>query len=77
MALGMGVAPLPDVAVTEERRSGQLVRLAWQDQPLDVASHQVWNPQRPLSPSLRAFQAFCSEALGPERDRTREGWPAG
>ncbi len=77
VALGMGVAPLPDVAVTEERRSGQLVRLAWQDQPLDVASHLVWNPQRPLSPSLRAFQAFCSEALGPERDQTREGWPAG
>lgn len=75
--LGMGIAPLPDVAVTEERRSGRLVRLAWKDEPLDVASHLVWNPLSPAAPPLRAFLAFCSEALGPEQPPHGAGRPAG
>lgn len=63
VALGMGIAPLPDVAVAAERSAGSLARLAWTDQPLEVASHLVWNPQHQISPSLKLFLDFCAEAL--------------
>jgi len=65
VALGMGIAPLPDVAAAAERRAGSLVRLAWTDQPLEVASHLVWNPQHLIGPSLKLFLDFCAEALSP------------
>jgi DNA-binding transcriptional LysR family regulator len=61
--LGMGIAPLPDIAVAEERRDGRLARLAWADQPLEVATHLVWNPQHVVGASVRAFLDFCSLAL--------------
>lgn len=60
--LGMGLAPLPEVAAAEEVRAGRLVRLAWRDQPLDLASHLVWNPRIPADPPLRAFLDFCAWA---------------
>lgn len=60
--LGMGIAPLPEVAAAEEVRAGRLVRLAWADQPLDLASHLVWNPRLPADPPLRAFLDFCAWA---------------
>jgi DNA-binding transcriptional LysR family regulator len=66
VALGMGIAPLPDVAAAAERRAGSLARLAWTDQPLEVASHMVWNPQHQIGPSLRLFLDFCADALSPE-----------
>jgi len=62
-ALGMGIAPLPEVAAEEELRSGRLARLAWADPPLDVASHLVWNPQHPPSRPLKAFLDHCAQAL--------------
>lgn len=65
VALGMGIAPLPDVAAAAERDAGSLVRLAWSDPPLDVASHLVWNPQHPVGAPLRVFLDFCAEAMGP------------
>jgi DNA-binding transcriptional LysR family regulator len=58
--LGMGIAPLPEVAAAEEVQAGRLVRLAWRDQPLDLASHLVWNPHRPTDPPLQAFLDFCA-----------------
>lgn len=58
--LGMGIAPLPDVAAAEERRTGRLVRLAWRDQTLDVASHLVWNARLMAPPPLQAFLDFCA-----------------
>lgn len=61
--LGMGVAPLPEVAVAEEVRQGRLVRLAWAGPPLEVSSHLVWNPGREAPPALRAFLDFCVKAL--------------
>ena len=61
----MAIAPLPDVAVAAERRAGSLIRLAWSDQPLEVASHLVWNPQHQISPSLKLFLDFCAAALSP------------
>jgi DNA-binding transcriptional LysR family regulator len=57
--LGMGIAPLPEVAAAEDVRAGRLARLAWRDQPLEVASHLVWNPHRPAAPGVRAFLEFC------------------
>ena len=60
--LGMGIAPLPEVAAAEEVHAGRLVRLAWRDQPLDLASHLVWNPRLPPDPPLRAFLDFCAWA---------------
>jgi DNA-binding transcriptional LysR family regulator len=62
--LGMGIAPLPEVAVAEEVRGHRLARLAWTDPPLDVASQLAWNPRQPVSPALRAFLDFCAGALG-------------
>jgi DNA-binding transcriptional LysR family regulator len=62
----MGIAPLPDVAAAAEWRAGSLARLAWTDQPLEVASHLVWNPQHQISPSLKLFLDFCADALSPE-----------
>jgi len=61
--LGMGLAPLPEVAATGEVRRGSLVRLAWTGQPLEVASHLVWNPQIPAGEPLGAFLDFCREAM--------------
>jgi DNA-binding transcriptional LysR family regulator len=63
VALGMGIAPLPDVGDEEELRAGRLARLAWADPPLEVASHLVWNPQHPPGPPLRAFLDHCAQAL--------------
>jgi DNA-binding transcriptional LysR family regulator len=60
--LGMGIAPLPDVAAAAELRVGRLVRLAWRDQPLDLASHLVWNAHLPVDPPLRTFLDFCAGA---------------
>ncbi|MDR3673504.1 MAG: LysR family transcriptional regulator [Holophaga sp.] len=71
--LGMGIAPLPDIAVAEERRSGRLVRLAWAEPPLEVANHLVWNPQHQVSPSLRAFLDFCSGTMKTDAQMAPEG----
>jgi DNA-binding transcriptional LysR family regulator len=71
--LGMGIAPLPDIAAAGERRAGRLVRLAWADRPLEVASHLVWNPQHPMSPPVRAFIDFCLGALRPSAQQEDPG----
>ena len=65
----MGIAPLPDIAVAEERRDGRLARLAWADQPLEVATHLVWNPQHVVGASVRAFLDFCSLRNDPELEQ--------
>lgn len=60
--LGMGIAPLPEVAAAAEVAAKRLVRLAWADPPLDLASHLAWNPRLPADPPLRAFLDFCAWA---------------
>jgi DNA-binding transcriptional LysR family regulator len=64
VAMGLGIAPLPKVAVAREITEGKLVALAWDEGPLDVASHLVWNAQRGLSPAAEAFKAMAVGMLG-------------
>ena len=46
----------------------------WVQRFIEVASHLVWNPQHPISPSLGAFLDFCGTAMGKAAERA-DGLP--
>jgi len=53
--VGLGIAPLPRMAVEAELASGQLVALRWEGPKIRVSTHLVWNPQRHLGAAESAF----------------------
>jgi len=53
--VGLGIAPLPRMAVEAELASGQLVSLPWDGPDLNVSTYLVWNPQRHLDAAGSAF----------------------
>jgi DNA-binding transcriptional LysR family regulator len=52
---GLGIAPLPRLAVAEELQSGRLVALPVDDLDLQVTLFLVWNAKRQLSTPERLF----------------------
>lgn len=62
--VGLGIAPLPLMAVEAELRSGRLVPLRWTGPKIRVSTHLVWNPQRHLGPAESAFLDHVRTAIG-------------
>ena len=55
IALGMGVAPLPAVAVVRELRQKHIVALHWAGPSLDIVTHILWHKDKWISPAMAAF----------------------
>jgi DNA-binding transcriptional LysR family regulator len=53
--VGLGIAPLPRMAVEAELRSGQLVALPWDGPEIRISTHVVWNPERHMGFAEEAF----------------------
>jgi len=62
---GLGIAPLPRMAVAAELRAGTLVASHWDGPPIRISSHLVWNPARHLSAAERAFFDHVREQVKP------------
>ena len=60
---GLGIAPLPRIAVADEISTGRLVPLRWEGPDIKVSTHLVWNPQRHLGPAVQEFLAHARAAL--------------
>ncbi len=52
---GTGITVLPVVSASEEIEKGNLTRLAWEEDQLEVAMIMIWSKGRWLSPTLSAF----------------------
>jgi DNA-binding transcriptional LysR family regulator len=52
---GLGVALLPEIAVSKELARGELVVLPWYKPELNVSTLMVWHKEKWLSPALKAF----------------------
>jgi DNA-binding transcriptional LysR family regulator len=53
--IGLGIAPLPRMAVEAELASGQLVALPWEGPELQISTYVVWNPERHMGFAEEAF----------------------
>ena len=52
---GVGIAPLPEFAVSQEVREKKLVILPWSEGSIEVAILMIWYLDRWLSSTLQAF----------------------
>jgi DNA-binding transcriptional LysR family regulator len=62
--IGLGIAPLPRMAVEAELKSGQLVALPWGGPELRISTYMVWNPERHMGFAEEAFLRHVREAMG-------------
>ncbi len=53
--VGLGIAPLPRMAVEAELQSGKLVAVHWEGPEIRISTHLVWNPGRHMGATERAF----------------------
>jgi DNA-binding transcriptional LysR family regulator len=63
VALGLGVAFLPEIAVARELALKQVVRLAWAGAEMDMAMHVIWHKDKWISPRLGAFISMLEQML--------------
>lgn len=63
-ARGLGVALVPEFVVSEELRRGALVRLAWDDGPLETGALMIRHKNAWMSDELRRFLEICREVIG-------------
>lgn len=74
---GLGLALLPEWQISEELRSGRLVRVLSEYRvghghlPFDNVLYAVYQPTRHLSPKVRAFVDYLA---GLFRERSTRGW---
>jgi DNA-binding transcriptional LysR family regulator len=61
--VGLGIAPLPRIAVEAELRSGQLVALPWEGQEIHISTYAVWNPERLVGFAEKAFLRHVREGI--------------
>jgi DNA-binding transcriptional LysR family regulator len=61
---GLGIAPLPRMAVEEELRSGRLVTVPWEGPEIRISTHLVWNPERHMGSAEQAFLQHVRDSLG-------------
>ena len=61
--VGLGIAPLPRIAVEAELRSGQLVALPWEGQEIHISTYAVWNPERYIGFAEKAFLQHVREHI--------------
>ena len=70
VAMGLGVAALPLVAVAREIEEGEIVAMKWDDGSLDVATHLAWSETRWVTPAMEMFVRTAREhAKGAVRAR--------
>jgi DNA-binding transcriptional LysR family regulator len=62
---GLGIAPLPAIAVTAELLSGSLVPLRWAGPDIRVSTHLIWNPQRRVGSAERLFRQHVLHSVAP------------
>jgi DNA-binding transcriptional LysR family regulator len=62
---GLGIAPLPRMAVEEELRAGRLISLPWEGPEIQFATHLVWNPRRQLGNAERTFLEHVRRSIQP------------
>jgi DNA-binding transcriptional LysR family regulator len=55
VAEGLGIAPLPRIAVEAELGSGALVALPWEGEPIRISTYVVWNPERHVGFAEKVF----------------------
>lgn len=55
VAAGLGIAPLPRIAVETEQGSGGLVALPWEGEPIRISTYVAWNPERHMGFAEKAF----------------------
>ncbi|MEK4003654.1 LysR family transcriptional regulator [Paenibacillus sp. FSL H3-0333] len=53
--LGMGIAILPEMAVSEELKRGELISLPWDLTAVSFATQMFWHEEKWLSPAIEAF----------------------
>jgi DNA-binding transcriptional LysR family regulator len=61
--VGLGIAPLPRMAVAEQLASGRMVALPWDGPELHVSTYLVWNPQRHLGSAETTFLQHVRKML--------------
>ena len=52
---GIGMTFLPQVAVANEIKNGQLIALPWAGDPVENVTQVVWHKDKWVSPALQAF----------------------
>lgn len=65
---GMGIAVLPQVAVSSELAQGTLARLPWTGENFQIRTHLVRHKEKWLSPVLEAFLLLTHEMLSDFND---------
>lgn len=74
---GLGLALLPEWQISEELRTGKLVRVLSEYRaghghlPFDNVLYAVYQPTRHLSPKVRAFVDYLARVF---RERSNQGW---
>jgi len=63
VAVGLGIAPLPRIAVEAELAAGDLVALNWDGPEIQISTYVVWNPERHMGPTEKAFLRHVRAAL--------------
>ncbi len=65
LAQGMGISLLPWAAARGPIDRGDLCRLNWREDPLEVACLMLWHKEKWLSPGVKGFMAAAREAIRP------------
>jgi len=60
---GLGVAPLPRMAVEAELLAGKLVAIPWEGPEIRISTHLVWNPERHMGLAEKAFLQQARDML--------------
>jgi DNA-binding transcriptional LysR family regulator len=63
VALGMGIALLPHIAVVAELREERLAALHWVGPRMDIATHVIWHHEKWVSPAMDAFIKALQQEL--------------
>ncbi|WP_106768844.1 LysR family transcriptional regulator [Paenibacillus faecalis] len=61
--IGMGIAILPEMAVTAEVNRGELVRLPWDLTATSFATQMFWHEEKWISPAIEAFLNLTRETF--------------
>jgi len=67
VAMGLGVAALPALAVAHEVEEGDLLAVKWDDGSLDVTTHLAWSGTRWVPPALETFVQTAHDCLKASR----------
>jgi DNA-binding transcriptional LysR family regulator len=63
VAAGLGITVIPEIAVRDELKQGELVRLDWSEES-EVAVLMIWHKEKWISPALGAFMETMRNVIG-------------